>query len=224
MIIVVTGVSRGLGRAMVDRLAESGHIVLGCARAEKRITALRKTYEKPHDFDTVDVADADQVDRWAARLLERWGAPDFLINNASLINRNAPLWRVPPAEFSEVIDVNIKGIANTVRSFAPAMVSRRAGVIVNFSSTWGRSASAEVAPYCATKWAVEGLTRALSLELPLGMTAVSLNPGIINTDMLQSCMPSHADSFISAEEWSRKAVPFILNIKAHDNGMALTAP
>ena len=62
------------------------------------------------------------------------------------------------------------------------MVDKRRGVIVNFSSGWGRSTDAEVAPYCATKWAIEGMTQALSQELPPGMAAVPLNPGIINTD------------------------------------------
>jgi NADP-dependent 3-hydroxy acid dehydrogenase YdfG len=61
-----------------------------------------------------------------------------------------------------LIDVNIKGVANVIRYFVPAMIERGSGVIVNFSSYWGRSTAAEVAPYCATKWAIEGLTRALA--------------------------------------------------------------
>ena len=80
------------------------------------------------------------------------------------------------------MDVNIKGTVNVIRHFVPAMVERRRGVIVNFSSGWGRSTRAEVAPYCATKWAIEGFTQALAQELPPGMAAVPLNPGIINTE------------------------------------------
>ena len=89
--------------------------------------------------------------------------------------------------FPQVIDVNLKGMANVIRHFVPAMVKNKSGVIVNFSSGWGRSTDAEVAPYCATKWAIEGLTQALAQELPPGMAAVPLNPGIINTGMLRSC-------------------------------------
>src|SRR5207253_10833767 len=152
------------------------------------------------------------------------GVPDLLINNAALINRNAPLWRVSTDEFSRVIDVNIKGVANVIRHFVPAMLQRKKGVIRNLSSGWGRSTDAEVAPYCATKWAIEGLTQALSQELPAGMAAIPLNPGIINTDMLQSSFGSSASAYPTAEEWAKKAVPFLLSLGPKHNGQPLTAP
>jgi NAD(P)-dependent dehydrogenase (short-subunit alcohol dehydrogenase family) len=154
--------------------------------------------------------------------LKSHGPPDLLLNNAALIARNAPLWEVPAREFSDVIDVNIKGVANVIRHFVPAMVARGAGVIVNFSSGWGRSADAEVAPYCATKWAIEGLTSSLSQELPSGMAAVPLNPGIIDTDMLRSCFGGSSNGYPAPEKWAKTAVPFILNISAKDNGRQLS--
>ena len=101
-------------------------------------------------------------------------------------NAGAPLWEVPGEEFDKLVDINIKGVARVIRAFVPAMVKRGSGVIVNFSSGWGRSTSPEVAPYCATKYAIEGLTLALAQELPHGMAAVPLNPGIIDTDMLRA--------------------------------------
>jgi len=152
------------------------------------------------------------------------GAPDLLINNAALINRNAALWKLPSEEFDRVIDVNIKGVANVIRHFIPAMIKRGEGVIVNFSSGWGRSTDAEVAPYCATKWAIEGLTQALAQELPAGMAAIPLNPGIINTDMLQSCFGGSASSYPTAEQWAKKAVPFLLDLGPKHNGQSLTVP
>lgn len=120
--------------------------------------------------------------------------------------------------------MNINGIFHVIRHFVPAMVERASGVIVNFSSGWGRSTSPEVAPYCATKWAVEGLTRALAQELPRGMAAVPLNPGVIDTDMLRSCWGSGAGSFPKAESWAQQAVPFLLSLDATDNGQPLTVP
>jgi NAD(P)-dependent dehydrogenase (short-subunit alcohol dehydrogenase family) len=102
------------------------------------------------------------------------------------------------------------------------MVARKSGVIVNFSSGWGRSTAAEVAPYCATKWAIEGLTRALAQELPDGMAAIPLDPGIINTDMLQSCFGSSAGSYPNADEWSQTAVPFLLKLGPKHNGKPLS--
>ncbi len=220
--VVVTGVTRGLGRAMTERLAEAGHTVLGCGRSPAAVRELRERFGPPHDFAAVDVADAGQVDAWAERLLAGWGAPDYLINNASIINRNAPLWEVTAEEFSTVVDVNVKGTANTVRAFTPAMIERGSGIIVNFSSGWGRSTSPEVAPYCATKWAVEGLTQALAQELPSGMAAVAVNPGVIDTAMLRSCWSDAAGSYPSPEPWSRQAVPFLLNLRPRDNGKSLT--
>ena len=127
-------------------------------------------------------------------------------------------------EFSWVIDVNIKGVYHVLRHFLPAMVERGSGVIVNFSSGWGRSTDAEVAPYCATKYAIEGLTLALAQELPKGMAAVPLNPGIINTDMLQSAWGEGASAYPSPEKWAEKAVPFLLKLSAKDNGKSLSAP
>jgi NAD(P)-dependent dehydrogenase (short-subunit alcohol dehydrogenase family) len=81
-----------------------------------------------------------------------------------------------------------------------------------------------VAPYCATKWAIEGLTQALAAELPDGMAAVPLNPGIIHTDMLASCFGEMASSYPTPEAWARTAVPFLLRLGPRDNGRPLTAP
>jgi len=223
-IVLITGVTRGLGRAMVDEFVRQGHTILGCGRSQKAIEAFQRQLSAPHDFTVVDVASDEQVKAWANRLLSSSGPPDLVLNNAALINKNAPLWEVPEREFSQVIDVNIKGTVNVIRHFAPAMIKRQRGVIVNFSSGWGRSADAEVAPYCTTKWAIEGLTQAFAQELPSGMAAVTLNPGIINTEMLQSCFGGSASVYPSPAQWAASAVPFLLNLGPRDNGKQLTAP
>lgn len=223
-IVLITGVSRGLGRAMAEEFIRLGHTVIGCGRSEKEIVQLQTRFQPPHDFDIVDVADDKAVRAWALEVLARHHAPDLLLNNAALINRTAPLWEVPAEEFSGVIDVNIKGVANVIRHFVPAMIKRGRGVIVNFSSGWGRSTDGGVAPYCATKWAIEGLTQALAQELPAGMAAVPLNPGIIATDMLRSCFGGSASGYPAPEKWAKSAVPFLLKISAADNGKPLTAP
>lgn len=220
--VLVTGVSRGLGRAMADELIHLGHTVIGCSRAEAAIRGLRSAHPEPHRFDVVDVADDAQVAVWAKEVLASHGAPDLLLNNAAVICANAPLWKVPAADFDRLIDVNIKGVASVIRHFVPAMVKRGTGVIVNFSSGWGRVTDAEVAPYCASKWAVEGLTRALAQELPAGMAAVPLNPGIIDTDMLRGTFGTDAAQYPAPREWAKQAVPFILGISPKDNGKPLT--
>jgi NAD(P)-dependent dehydrogenase (short-subunit alcohol dehydrogenase family) len=221
-IIVITGVTRGLGRAMSEEFVRLGHTVLGCGRSEKEIARLSASFKAPHAFERVDVSSDEQVKEWSAQVLKAHGPPDLLLNNAAIINRSAPLWKVSAKEFSDVIDINLKGVANVIRHFLPAMVERKSGVIVNFSSGWGRSTDAEVAPYCATKWAIEGLTQALAQELPEGMATIPLNPGIIDTEMLRSCFGTSAGHYPGPREWAQQAVPFILKLSARDNGRALT--
>lgn len=221
-VILISGVTRGLGRAMTDEFIRLGHRVLGCGRSSDAIQALDRKYGPDNRFDVVDVTSDEAVRNWAKHCLEQSSAPDLLLNSAALINRNAPLWEVSADEFSAVIDVNIKGVANLIRHFVPAMLSRGSGVIVNFSSGWGRSTDALVAPYCATKWAIEGLTQALAQELPPGMAAIPLNPGIIDTEMLRSCFGADAGAYPDAEEWARTAVPWLLGLGPKDNGRSLT--
>ncbi len=223
-VIVLTGATQGLGRAMTIRFIETGHTVAGCGRSAVAIESLREQFGPPHRFRVVDVTKDEAVALWAEDVLETLGPPDLLINNAAIINKNAPLWQVPENEFSRVVDINIKGVANVVRHFVPAMVERKQGVIVNFSSTWGRSTSPEVAPYCATKFAIEGLTQALAQELPPGMAAVPFNPGVINTEMLRSCFGEGAHHYPTAELWSHTAAPFLLSLGPKQNGQSLTAP
>jgi NAD(P)-dependent dehydrogenase (short-subunit alcohol dehydrogenase family) len=127
--------------------------------------------------------------------------------------------------FDNVIDVNIKGTAHVLRHFLPAMIHRGTGVVVNFSSGWGRSTSPEVSAYCASKWAIEGMTQALAQELPEGLAAVSLNPGIINTEMLQTCFGKEgAAPYPDAQQWAEAAGPYLLKLCSKDNGQALTVP
>ena len=224
-LILITGCSKGLGLALVRSFTALGHTVVGCSRSTKAMTDLQKEFGSPHSFTSVDVADARAVETWADQILQKHAAPDLLLNNAAVIHPNAPFWKVAADRFNQVIDVNLKGLANVLRSFLPAMVKANKGVVVNFSSGWGRSTSPEVSGYCASKYAVEGLTASLAQELPAGVAAVALNPGVINTEMLQDCVGRESAShYPSADEWAQRAVPFLLKIGPKDNGQPLTVP
>ncbi len=224
MKIVITGVTRGLGRALAEWYIKAGHTVMGCGRSGEAIFDLRMAHGAPHDFSVVDVGLDTKVAIWAAKILESSSPPDLLINNAAVMNRLAPLWEQDDREFTKLVDANIRGVANVIRHFVPAMVAAKRGVIVNLSSGWGRSVSPEVAPYCMSKWAIEGLTKALAAELPKGMAAVPLNPGTIDTDMLRSCWADGAEGHPKAEAWAEKAAPYILQLGAKDNGKSLSVP
>jgi NAD(P)-dependent dehydrogenase (short-subunit alcohol dehydrogenase family) len=222
--VVITGVSRGLGRAMAIDFAAAGWSVSGCATDAAALQSLSQELGPSHFLQPCDVTDPATVKNFAAAVTQRFGAPDLLLNNAATINPNKPLWEVSDDEFSRVIDVNLKGVHNVIRSFLPAMILRGKGVVVNFSSGWGRSTSPEVAPYCATKWGVEGLTAAMAQELPSGLAAVALNPGIIDTRMLRSCFGEGAGSYPTPDEWAKVAVPYLASLGPRHNGKALTVP
>jgi len=223
--VLITGCSRGLGRAMVEEFTARGDTVVGCARSEGEVEKLKKEYKGAHQFHRVDVADDEAVKAFCDEIVEEMGVPNLVLNNAALINQNASLWKVPAEEFNRLMDVNVKGTVSLIRHILPHMlVIDKPGVIVNFSSYWGRSTAPEVAPYCATKWAIEGLTQALSQELPPHLGAVAFNPGIIHTDMLESCFGPNAANYHSPQDWARSAVPFLANLAPHDNGKALTMP
>ncbi len=221
--IVLTGVTRGLGRAMLDGFADAGHTVFGCGTNTERIEQIRGELSGPHELDTVDVSDFEQVAKWAKSVLKS-GAPDLVINNAASINRSELLWDIHPQEFDAMMNVNINGTFHVIKAFTPAMSENQSGVIVNFSSGWGRSTSPEVVPYCASKWAIEGLSRGLAQELPRGLACVAFNPGIIHTDMLDSCFGDMASSYPSPSEWAKRSVPFLLSLDASDNGRSVDVP
>lgn len=222
--VLITGVSKGLGRALALELSKRGHTVIGCSRTQDKLNALQSELSSPdrHLLLNVDVRSNSSIEELARALVEKKVVPDIVVNNAGTINKNNRLWEVPVEEFDAVIDTNVKGIANVMRHFIPLMIPKGRGIIVNMSSGWGRSGAALVAPYCASKWAVEGLSRAVAKEMPDGFAVVALSPGVINTEMLQSCFGNSASVYQAPEAWSLKAATMILNLTAADNGASLT--
>jgi NAD(P)-dependent dehydrogenase (short-subunit alcohol dehydrogenase family) len=209
---------------MAIGFAADGWSVSGCGTDAAALQALADELGAEHLTHACDVTDPADVEAFAAAATKRFGAPDLLLNNAATINPNKPLWEVSADEFGRVIDINLKGVHLIIRAFVPGMIQRGKGVVVNFSSGWGRSTSPEVAPYCATKWGVEGLTAALAQELPAGLAAVALNPGIIDTRMLRSCLGEGAGSYPRPDEWAKVAVPYLASLGSRHNGEALTVP
>ena len=223
-IIIITGATRGLGRALSDQYVRMGHTVIGCGRNAEIVKKMSAKYPTNTDFQALDVSDYESVIFWANRIIKSFGSPDFLLNNAGIMNDNRNLWEVSKRNFSEVLDTNIKGIFNTVKGYVPEMINQNRGTIINFSSGWGRSTSPKVAPYCTSKWAVEGLTKSLAQELPQGLSAVALSPGAIDTDMLRLCWGDGASAHEKPETWAERVAPYILNIDSRDNGASLTTP
>ena len=222
--VVITGCTRGLGRSMIPLFAGAGWQIAGCGRNEGKIADLRQQFAPPHLFDVCDVSRETDVASFCAAVLDRFGPPDLVLNNAAIMNRPAPLWETGAEEFGRIVDINIKGTAAMMRHLLPPMMERGGGVVVNFSSGWGRSTAAGVAPYCATKYAIEGLSLATARDTGGKVAVIPMNPGIIDTEMLRSCFGGGAGHYPDAADWAKRAVPFFMQLGRKDNGRSLTVP
>ena len=212
--IVLTGASRGLGRAMTDGFTKAGHTVIGCTRSREMASELAKHYGKPHRFDVVDVIDHAQVAKWAESVLADGGPPDLLINNAAVIGPTTNLWEAPIDQFEKTIDINIKGVFYVLQAFVPAMIERNKGVIVNFSSGWGRSTSPEVATYCATKYAVRAISEGLRMESDV-VRVTCVYPGAVESELANTI--THAETAKTIDQFRQIALKpeAIANAIAH---------
>lgn len=199
MDVVITGATRGLGLALKIELERRGHGVHGCSRPE------------------VDVRDFESVETYA-----RSHPCDLVIANAAIALPGTKLWELDPRDFANLLDTNVKGVFHTLKAFLPGMLSRGRGVVAVMSSDWGRSASPLVSAYCASKWALEGMVRSVSRELPLGLAAVLVDPGNVDTDMLRMALGEElARRYPGASDWAVQAAPFFEQLGTEQNGRTL---
>jgi len=186
--VLVTGASRGIGAAIAIGLAERGYdVALNdiAAQAEalagvgREIEALGRRVLLLH----ADVSNKAEVEAMAGKLLAEWGHLDALVNNAGILIAGE-VDGLPEEHWDRVMDINAKGSFMVIQAFLPSMKARRYGRIVNIASIGGKHGAPEQAHYSASKAAVMGFTRVLAQEVgPLGITANSVCPGIIMTDM-----------------------------------------
>lgn len=227
-VVVITGATKGIGLGLVGKFIHCGWRVAGCGRSAKAVQELQNKYGTENLFSVVDIKDDASVAKWAEEVAAKMGNPSILINNAALINHPKVLWEIPSLEFADIIDTNILGTVNTLRYFIPLILQKGKGIIVNMSSGWGVNGKVtfspywagweNFSPYCASKFAIEGLTQSLSQELPEGLTVVTLAPGASNTDMLHKAIPETANQYPTAEQCAEIIVPYILNIQPSDSG------
>lgn len=175
--ILITGCSKGLGRATALELTRRGHQVIATSRKIESLASLPVAARL-----ALDVRDAASVRRAAAEA----GRVDVLVNNAGEI-AVGPLESIPFEEIQKLYDVNVFGMLRTIQAFAPAMRERGSGTIVNVSSIVGRLALPLTGIYASTKWAIEGLSEALRIELGhFGVKVVVVEPGQISTGSLDA--------------------------------------
>ena len=221
--IVITGITAGLGLGLAREFLQSGHRVWGCGR---RADPLEGAGPAPgrYAYRQLDILDRAALDSWVAEI-EKEGAPiDFLIHNAAVIHPNANLWEIDREALEAVLDINIKGTFNVLQAFLPGMLKAQQGMLIALSSGAGRMGLPRISGYCASKWAVEGIMKSLAAELPEGMAAIPLSPGIVDTDMLRSSFGSSAAQHPKPDAWAKVAAPYILGLNASHNSQSLTVP
>ena len=212
--VVITGTARGLGNAMALEFSRRSFRVFGTCRSQNDAKRLASEFEGNHQFHPVDATDLLAM-RSFAKHINSLGGADIVIANAGVINTREPLWEIDQATWKNHLDVNILGVVNAIQSFVPHMINAKHGTFIGISSGWGKSPSQGLAPYCASKFAVEGLIGCLALDLEgVGsrVNAVALDPGGgINTDMLAMCLPDDHQDFRKGPDWARGAVDYILD-------------
>jgi NAD(P)-dependent dehydrogenase (short-subunit alcohol dehydrogenase family) len=191
-VAVVTGTSRGIGRAVATLLASEGAAVAGCARQVSNghfVDDLDPAQHARHLVAACDVRLREEVSRFRDLVLSRLGAPDILVNNAGIVAR-ARIETLPEETWDDVLATNLKSMFLVVQAFLPALRGRGRGRIINMASIAGRRGTPLLAAYCAAKHGVVGLTRALAEELrPDGIAVNAICPGSVDTAMLTLGLP-----------------------------------
>ena len=221
-VIVITGATYGLGNAMAREFLRLGHKVAGCGRTRaiaEKLTQEFNSIADRCDFAAVDVTQDCEVNEWAKQVLKKFGPPDFLINNAAIAGTHMNFWELPAEEFDRVVDVDIKGPANTTRHFVPHMISSGKGVVCNVTSWVGRNNLAKLTAAVTGKWGLEGFSRNLAKELPDPLVSFQLDPGVVLSPMNEKTMPpEELAKQVTAEEWASKVCPAVLAIDRSMNG------
>ena len=189
-VAIVTGASRGIGRAIALTLAESGaNVVVNYASSSEAAQQVASEITD-HGGSAIalqaDVSKADQVDGLLNTAMEKWNRVDILVNNAG-ITRDTLLLRMKPEDWQAVIDLNLTGVFLCTRAISKVMLKQRAGRIINIASVAGQMGNPGQANYSAAKAGVIGFTKTVAKELASrGITVNAVAPGFIATDMTSS--------------------------------------
>jgi 3-hydroxy acid dehydrogenase/malonic semialdehyde reductase len=189
-IVCITGASAGIGAACAQEFAKLGCNLLLIARRKERLELLAQELRSSHNVTAhcvqLDVRNQKEVGKTFAALPPSWKAIDVLINNAGLARGLAKLHEGNTDDWDEMIDTNVKGLLYVTRAVLPSMVERNGGHVINIGSIAGHQTYPMGNVYCASKFAVVGITRSLKMEL-LGtnVRVSSVDPGLVETEFSQ---------------------------------------
>jgi 3-oxoacyl-[acyl-carrier protein] reductase len=199
--VIVTGGSRGIGRAIVDLFADEGCDVTfffrDNAKSANEVAEASKAAGRNVVADQVDVRNASACAAAVERVSDRCGRIDILVNNAGIIRDNQ-LAALEDDDVQSVLDTNVGGVFNMARAVVPHMIMQRAGKIINLSSVSGEKGGRGQTNYAASKGAINAFTRALAVELaPRKVTVNAVAPGVIETEMSQDVRELAGDQILS---------------------------
>ncbi len=183
----ITGASSGIGRATAVALAAAGFQLVVCGRRRDRLAEVAaQVAPVPVHILEFDVRDRAAVNAAVAGLPPDFQAIDVLVNNAGGAHGLAPIQRGDPADWDQMLDANVRGLLNVTQALLPGMTARQRGFILNVGSVAGQEAYANGNVYCASKAAVQMLTKTMRLDLlPLGIKVAEINPGAVETEFSQ---------------------------------------
>ncbi len=188
-VAIVTGASRGIGRAIAEALAREGASVVVCSRTlkanEETAGLIEAEGGSAHAY-RVDVTDAGSVAALVKGVVDKFGRIDVLVNNAG-VTADSLLLRLKEADWDKVVDTNLKGTFNFTKAVARTMIKQRGGKIINITSVVGMVGNPGQANYCAAKAGIIGLTKSVARELASrNITVNCVAPGLIRTAMTES--------------------------------------
>jgi NADP-dependent 3-hydroxy acid dehydrogenase YdfG len=182
-IALITGATSGIGRETAKQLAARGFDVIVTGRRKQRLDTLCDELQDKCLSLVFDIRDKQEVNNALLQLPPEWRNIDLLVNNAGLAAGLEPLHENLTDDWEQMIDTNIKGLLYITKIVSVGMVSRKSGQIINVSSIAGKEAYGKGAVYCATKHAVEALTKAMRIDFnPYGIKVGSVSPGAVETE------------------------------------------
>lgn len=186
-IALITGASAGIGAACARKLAQDGYNLILCARRMEKLEALSKDLQKNSSVEilniSLDVRNQEEVQEKLGNLPENWQNIHVLINNAGLSQGLDPIHEGDFGDWDRMIDTNIKGLLYITKTVAPGMVNRKAGHIINLGSIAAKEVYPNGNVYCATKHAVDALSKSMRIDLlPYGIKVTGIHPGMVETE------------------------------------------
>jgi 3-oxoacyl-[acyl-carrier protein] reductase len=225
-IALVTGASRGIGRAIAERLAEDGFFVLGTATSESGAAAISEYLGENGKGLTLDVSNSESIESVMKAISDEFGTPHVLVNNAG-ITRDNLLMRMKDDEWDDIISTNLTSVFRMSKAVLRGMMKAKTGRIINISSVVGSTGNAGQANYAAAKAGMIGFTKSMAKEVgSRNITVNTVAPGFIDTDMTKELSDDIKNNLLSAIPLARlgdaKEIAHAVSFLASDGAAYIT--